>query len=98
MSMKTTKSKVTIRNDIHQVEEALYVYMSAADNDDLAKQAANEAGISLSSGTVIDTDYQNATRMDAQAQLARQQAEYNYLKSYFQLRHDAGLDAHEFVP
>ena len=88
---------MTIRNDIHQVEEALFVYMTAADNADLAKQVLNEAGISLSSGTVIDADYQNATRMAAQAQLARQRAEYNYLKSYFQLRHDAGLDA-QFAP
>ncbi len=92
------KVEMTIRNDVHQVEEALFVYMTAADNADLAKQASNEAGISLSSGTLTEADYQNATSMVAQADLARRQAEYNYLKSYFQLRHDAGLDAHEFTP
>jgi outer membrane protein TolC len=92
------KVEMTIRNDIKQVEEALFVYLTAADNAELAKQALSETSISLSSGTVTDADHQNATRMVAQAQLARQQAEYNYLKSYFQLRHDAGLDAHEFYP
>ena len=90
------KVEMTIRNDIQQVEEALFVYLTAADSAELAKKALEEASISLSSGTVTDADHQNATRMVAQADLARQQAEYNYLKSYFQLRHDAGLDAHEF--
>lgn len=92
------KVEVTIRNDIQQIEEALFVYLTASDNAEIAKQALNEACISLSSGTVTDADYQNATRMGAQADLGLQQAEYNYLKSYFQLRHDAGLDAHEFCP
>jgi hypothetical protein len=43
---------------------------------------------------VTDTDAQNATRLFAEAQLQRTQAEFNYLKSYFQLLHDAGVDAH----
>lgn len=90
------KVEVTIRNDLQQVEEALFVYLTASDNAELAKRALEEANISLSSGTVTDADHQNATRLAAQAELGREQAEYNYLKSYFQLRHDAGLDAHEF--
>ncbi len=90
------KVDMTIRNDIGQVEEALFVYLTAAESAELAQQALADTKISLDSGTVTDADYQNATRMVAQAQLASQQAEYNYLKSYFQLRHDAGVDAHDF--
>ncbi|HEX4840366.1 MAG TPA: TolC family protein [Rhabdochlamydiaceae bacterium] len=89
------KVEVTIRNDIQQIEEALFVYLTTADSAEIAKQALSEANISLSAGVIIDADLQNASRMAAQADLGRRQAEYNYLKSYFQLRHDAGLDAHE---
>ena len=89
---------MTIRNDIQQIEEALFVYLTAAANDELAKRVLEEACISLSSGTITDTEYQNATRMAAQADLGREQAEFGYLKSYFQLRHDAGLDASEYCP
>jgi len=89
------KVEVTIRNDIKQIEEALFVYLTAADNAEIAKQVLSEANISLSAGVIIDANLQNASRMAAQADLGRRQAEYNYLKSYFQLRHDAGLDAHE---
>jgi outer membrane protein TolC len=92
------KVEVTIRDDIQQIEEALFVYLTALDNAELAKQALNEVCISLSSGTLTDADYQNATRLAAQADLGREQAEFNYLKSYFQLRHDAGLDAQDFCP
>ncbi len=95
---ENSRVEVTIRNDIQQVEEALFVYLTALDNAELAKQVLNEACISLSSGTITDADYQNATRMAAQADLGREQAEFNYLKSYFQLRHDAGIDASDFCP
>ena len=95
---ENSKVEVTIRNDIQQIEEALFVYLTALDSAELAKQALNEACISLSSGTLTDADYQNATRLAAQADLGREQAEFNYLKSYFQLRHDAGLDAHDSSP
>jgi outer membrane protein TolC len=88
------KVEMTIRNDIHQVEEALFVYLTAADSADLAEQALKETRTQLDAGTAIDLDLQNATRLDAQAQLQREQAEYNYLKSYFQLRHDSGVDSH----
>jgi outer membrane protein TolC len=85
---------MTIRNDIHQVEEALFVYLTAADSADLAEQALKETCTQIDAGTAIELDLQNATRLDAQAQLQREQAEYNYLKSYFQLRHDSGVDSH----
>jgi outer membrane protein TolC len=88
------KVDMTIRNDIHQIEEALFVYVTAADSADLAKQALDETCTRLSSGTVIDADLQNATRLFAEAKLLSEQAEFNYLKSYFQLLHDAGLEAH----
>lgn len=91
---ESDKVEMTIRNDIHQVEEALFAYMTAADNADLAQQAFEETRVRLSSGTVVDKEFQDASRLSAQAQLYRQQAEYNFLKTYFQLRHDAGLDAH----
>ena len=87
------KVEMTIRNDLHQLEEALFVYVTAAENADLAQQALSETKTRLSSGTIVDTDFENASRLFAEAHLQRTQAEYNYLKSYFQLRHDAGLDA-----
>jgi outer membrane protein TolC len=95
---ENSRVEVIIRTDIQQIEEALFVYLTALDNAELAKQALNEVCISLSSGTVTDADYQNATRLAAQADLGREQAEFNYLKSYFQLRHDAGLDAQDSYP
>jgi len=83
-----------IRNDIHQIEEALFAYITAADTADIAKQALDETCTQLNAGTVVNADFQNATRLYAEAQLQSQQAEYNYLKTYFQLLHDAGVDAH----
>ena len=41
--MRTQKVEVTIRNDIQQIEEALFVYLTALDNAELAKQVLNEA-------------------------------------------------------
>jgi outer membrane protein TolC len=67
------KVEMTIRNDIHQIEEALFLYLTASDNEALAKQALDETYIRLSSGTVVDADLQNATRLYAQAQLQHQQ-------------------------
>lgn len=91
---ESDKVEMTIRNDIHQIEEALFAYLTAADSTDLAQQALEETRVRLSSGSAAQHELQNACQLFAQAQLYRQQAEFNFLKSYFQLRHDAGLDAH----
>ena len=94
LEYESDKVASTIRNDINQLEEALFVYLYALEAAELAQQALEETKVRLSSGSITDLDLQKTTRLQSEAQLHKLQAEYNYLKSYFQLRHDAGIDAH----
>ena len=52
-----------------------------------------EAKIRLTAGTITPLDYRDATRSYAETHRQCDQAKYSLLHSYFQLRHDAGIDA-----
>ncbi len=91
---ESDKVESTIRNDIGQLEEALFVYQNAAEAAEFAGKVLEETKIRLTSGTIVDLNLQNATRLFSEAELQKRQAEFNFLKCYFQLRHDAGVDAH----
>lgn len=84
---------VTIKNDLHQIEEKLFFYLSAQDNADLAAQALEEIRVRLSLGSTKELDLENSEQLLTQAELKKLDAESALLESYFQLRYDAGIDA-----
>lgn len=87
------QSSVDIRNQIYQIEEALFSYLAAFESLTLAEQSMKEAKIRLNAGTISPLEYRDATRSYAETHRQSDQAKYSLLNAYFQLRHDAGIDA-----
>jgi outer membrane protein TolC len=83
---------VTIKNDLHQIEEKLFFYLSAEENADLAAQALEEIRVRLTLGTAKELDLENSEQLMTQAVLKKLEAESALLESYFQLRYDSGID------
>ena len=86
------KAAVDIRNEIYQIEEAFFTYLSSEDALSLARQGMQEAKVRLSAGTITPLQYRDATRSYAEAHRSANEAKFQLLKSYFQLRHDSGID------
>jgi outer membrane protein TolC len=87
------RSDVSIRDEISQMEEALFSYVAAHDAMLLASQGMKDAKVRLSAGTISPLQYRDATRAWAEARRGSDQARFAILEAYFRLRHDAGLDA-----
>lgn len=87
------QTSVAIRNQIYQIEEALFSYTSSVESLILADQGMKEAKIRLAAGTITPLEYRDATRSYAETHRQSDQAKYNLLQAYFQLRHDVGIDA-----
>jgi outer membrane protein TolC len=91
------KTSVDIRDEIYQIEEALFTYAASHDALVLAKQGMQEAKVRLTAGTISPLQYRDATRSYAEANRHANETKYNLLKSYFQLRHDSGIDVKNFA-
>lgn len=89
---KNDEIAITIRNDLHQIEEALFTYLTSLDHVKLTEQKLQEATVSLSSGTIEPLELQQASYLFSEAQFQVKQNEYRILEAYFQLKHDAGTD------
>jgi outer membrane protein TolC len=87
------RTSADIRNQIYQIEEALFSYLSAYESLVLAEQSMKEAQVRLAAGTITPLDYRDATRSYAETHRQCDQAKYSLLHSYFQLRHAAGIDS-----
>ena len=83
---------VTIKNDLQQIEEKLFFYLSAQENVELATLALEEVRVRLALGSAKELDLENGEQFLTQAELKKLDAESALLASYFQLRHDAGID------
>lgn len=88
------KTSVEVRNQIYEIEEALFSYLAAYAGLELAGQAMKEAKIRLAAGTIRPLEYRDAVRAYAEAYRQSNQVKYSLIQSYFQLRHDAGIDVH----
>jgi len=86
------RSDIAVRDEISQMEEALFAYAASHDAMLLASQAMQEAKVRLSAGTISPLQYRDATRAWAEARRSADEARFAILQAYFQLRHDAGLD------
>jgi len=82
---------MTVRQDLHQLEQALFAYLTAAENKELAKQAFEETSVRQSAGRITELEFQNCSRLLSEAMLQADLAEYNLLGTYFQLLHDTAI-------
>jgi len=86
------RAAVDVHNQIYQIEEALFSYLAAYEALILSEQSMKEAKVRLIAGTITSLEYRDATRAYSEAHRQNDQTKYSLLQSYFQLRHDTGID------
>lgn len=86
------RAEVDVHNQIYQIEEAFFSYLAAYEALLLSEQAMKEAKVRLIAGTITSLEYRDATRSYSEAHRQNDQAKYSLFQSYFELRHDSGID------
>ncbi len=90
LSYENDKLERTIRQDLHDIEEALFVYQNAQENLFLAQQTLEESEVQLGAGGLSDLQIQDARRFLAESDYHQTQALAALLQKYYQLQHDIG--------
>jgi outer membrane protein TolC len=85
--------EVEIRNGLYQLEEALITYLSATQAALLAEQALSQARDKLTFGRIPPLEYRDSVNQLAQARNQQNQASFDLLTAYYQLRYATGTDA-----
>ena len=85
------KLEMTIRQDLHDVEEALFVYQNSQENLFLAQQTLEESEVQYGAGGLSDLQLQDAKRFLAESDYNQAQAQTALLQKYYQLQHDIGI-------
>lgn len=88
---ESDKLEMTIRHDLHHIEENLFVYQVAQENLFLAQQTLEETEVQHASGAISDLQLQDARRFLAENEFGQTEAVVNLLQSYYQLLHDTGV-------
>lgn len=84
--------EVEIRNGLYQLEEALLTYSSATQAVYVAEQARFQAQEKLSFGRIAPLEYRDSVNQLAQARNQQNQANFNLLAAYYQVRYATGID------
>ncbi|HSX12888.1 MAG TPA: TolC family protein [Chlamydiales bacterium] len=86
--------EVEIRNNLYQLEEALMSYLSSKSAVLLAEQARGQSADKLSYGKIPPLEYRDSANLLLQARNQNNQASYDLIEAYYQLRYSMGADLH----
>jgi outer membrane protein TolC len=85
--------EVEIRNGLYQLEEAMLTYASATQAVFVAEQAREQAQEKLQFGRIAPLEYRDSVNQLAQARNQQNQASFDLLAAYYQIRYSTGVDA-----
>lgn len=84
--------EVEIRNGLYQLEEAMLAYSSATQAVYVAEQARTQAQEKLSFGRIAPLEYRDSVNQLSQARNQQNQASFDLLAAYYQVRYATGVD------
>ena len=84
--------EVEIRNGLYQLEEAMLTYLSATQAVYVAEQAREQAQDKLRFGRIAPLEYRDSVNQLAQARNQQNQASYDLLAAYYEVRYATGID------
>jgi outer membrane protein TolC len=85
--------EVEIRNGLYQLEEAMLAYSSATQAVYVAEQARDQAQDKLAFGRIAPLEYRDSVNQLSQARNQQNQANFDLLAAYYQVRYATGVDA-----
>lgn len=85
--------EITVRNQLHQIEDALYVYISGMEGVRLAEMAMVQAKEKLRFGKIPPLEYRDTVNQLAKARNIRNFSSYQLMIAYYQLMFDIGDDS-----
>ncbi len=85
--------EVEIRNGLYLLEEAMLTYSSATQAVLVAEQARDQAKDKLAFGRIAPLEYRDSVNQLAQARNQKNQASYDLIAAYYQIRFATGIDA-----
>lgn len=85
--------EVEIRNGLYQLEEAMLSYLSSTQAVFVAEQAREQADDKLRFGRIAPLEYRDSVNQLSQARNQQNQASFDLLAAYYQLRYATGIDA-----
>lgn len=85
--------EVEVRNGLYQLEEAMLTYLSATQAVFVAEQAREQAKDKLHFGRIAPLEYRDSVNQLAQARNQQNQASFDLLAAYYQVRYATGIDA-----
>jgi len=85
--------EVEIRNGLYQLEEAMLTYLSATQAVFVAEQARDQAQDKLHFGRIAPLEYRDSVNQLSQARNQQNQASFDLLAAYYQVRYATGIDA-----
>jgi len=85
--------EVEIRNGLYQLEEAMLTYLSSTQAVFVAEQAREQAKDKLHFGRIAPLEYRDSVNQLAQARNQQNQASFDLLAAYYQVRYATGVDA-----
>ncbi len=86
------KLEMTIRQDVQDIEEALFLYQNSQENLYLAQQTLEEAEVQFGAGGLNDLQLQDTKKFLSESEFLQTQAQVALLQKYYQLEHDVNLD------
>lgn len=89
------KIEIEIRNGLYQLEEAMLTYLSATQAVFIAEQAQEQAREKLAYGRIAPLTYRDSVNQLFQARNQKNQASFDLILAYYQLRYATGQDANE---
>lgn len=85
--------EVEIRNGLYFLEEAMLIYSSATQAVYVAEQARQQAKDKLEFGRIPPLEYRDSVNQLSQAKNQQNQASFDLLAAYYELRYATGVDA-----
>ena len=81
---------ISIRQDLRDIEEALFIYQNAQENLYLSQKTFEESEVQHAAGSLSDLQLQDAKRFLAESEYGQSEALAALLQKYYQLQHDIG--------
>lgn len=85
--------EVEIRNGLYQLEEAMLAYASSTQAVFIAELARDQAADKLRFGRIAPLEYRDSVNLLAQAKNQQNQASFDLIAAYYQVRYATGIDA-----
>lgn len=84
--------EVEVRNGLYQLEEAMLTYLSSTQAVYVAEQAREQAQDKLAFGRIAPLEYRDAINQLLQAKNQQNEASFELLAAYYELRYATGID------